>query len=139
MTEEDSNRGSRPVYECIMCGQCCYGEGGIFITEADAAAIAAYLNIEPAEFMDRYTARRYGRLEISTREDGACHFLTDQVCGIHPVKPENCRRWPFMPGALKEEWGFLSMRNNCPGFDPQATWEEFLAFYKEVTSGRDQD
>lgn len=129
----------KPVYDCKMCGQCCYGEGGIFITEADVKAIAAYLGLPRAEFLDTYVGIRNGRMEIITRSDGACVFLKNKVCGIHPVKPHNCRTWPFMPGALREEWGFLSMKNNCPGFDPDSTWEEFLEFYEVSKRGGQED
>ena len=100
--------------------------------------IGGFLEQSVEDFLERYTALRSGRLEISTREGGACHFLTNKVCGIHPVKPANCRRWPFMHGAVTEEWGFLSMKDNCPGFDPQATWEQFLALYEGEKSGRNQ-
>ncbi len=130
---------TRPVFECQQCGQCCYGEGGIFIEPEDVAAIAEYLGISPEEFEKRFVGHRNGRLDIGTGANGACHFLKDNRCSIHPVKPKNCRLWPFLPGPLTEEWGFKSMKGNCPGFDPEASWDDFLAYYEATKNGGEQD
>ena len=77
--------------------------------------------------MTATTILRHGQREIGTREDGACHFLENKVCGIHPVKPSICALWPWLPGMLENEMGFLSLKQDCPGVDPEATWEDFKA------------
>ncbi len=128
---------AKKAYVCQMCGRCCNGKGGIKITEADVIAQAGFIGVSPEEYKRKYTILRHGKREIGTREDGACHFLDDKVCGIHPVKPAICALWPWLPGALNEEMGFLSLKQDCPGVDPKATWEEFKAQYEEIS--RDQD
>ena len=110
-----------------MCGRCCYGKGGIKVTDQEVQAQAAYVGLPVREYMDRYTILRHGQREIGTREDGACHFLENKVCGIHPVKPSICALWPWLPGMLENEMGFLSLKQDCPGVDPEATWEDFKA------------
>jgi len=129
----------RPVFVCQQCGQCCHGEGGIFLTGAESRIIAAHLGLSPAEFEAAYTSLRHGRPEIRTGSDGACLFLDRQRCAIHQVKPAACRTWPWLGGALKDEQAFLALRNNCPGIDPQAGWAEFKSAYEALRNeaGRD--
>ena len=120
-----------------MCGQCCYGKGGIKVTAQEVAAQAAYVDLSVEEYQNRYTILRHGQREIGTREDGACHFLKDKVCGIHPVKPAICALWPWLPGPLENEMGFLSLKQDCPGVAQEATWEDFKAQYERERSHRD--
>lgn len=117
----------KDAYECLCCGECCHGQGGIRITEEEAQLQAVYLGIRPEKYLDKYTILRNGNREIGIREDGACHFLKDKICSIHPVKPAICRLWPWLPGALAEEVGFIGLKGGCAGIDPEATWEEFKA------------
>ncbi len=127
---------AKDAYRCRMCGECCHGKGGIRVTEEEAVAQAAYLGISPQEFKDRFTLLRHGKREIGTRGDGACHFLKDKVCGIHPVKPAICALWPWLPGPLKNEMGFLSLKQDCPGVRREATWAEFKAQYERERRDR---
>ena len=124
------------AYQCRVCGRCCRGQGGIKVTGADIIAQAEYVGLAPQEYENRYIVRRHGEMEIGIREDGACHFLEDKACAIHPVKPAVCALWPWLPGPLKEEMGFLSIKQDCPGIDEGAAWEDFLNQYEEET--RDQ-
>ena len=121
---------TRPAFECQLCGQCCRGEGGITVSAKELEEIASFLGISPARLKRGFTFLRHGRREIRTGTKGACLFLAGNRCAIHPVKPRTCRVWPFLPGALKEEWGFLSLRQNCPGIDPQADWRAFKTQYE---------
>jgi len=119
-----------PAFECQQCGQCCYGRGGITVSAREMEEIASFLGVGPARLKQEFTLLRHGRREVRTETEGACVFLAENCCAIHPVKPWACRVWPFLPGALKEEWGFLSLRQNCPGIDPQADWQAFKAQYE---------
>lgn len=122
----------KKVFDCQACGQCCHGEGGIYIDRERSQKIADSLGLSRAEFEAKYTGLRHGRREIKTGSDGACLFLKDNRCAIHPVKPDICRQWPYLPGALTEEIGFTVIRDNCPGFDPEATWVDFKAEYARL-------
>lgn len=130
---------SKLAYECQCCGQCCHGQGGIFVEPDQIPVMADFLGLEPEEFQRRYIRTRLGRLEIGVGPDGACLMLKDNRCAIHPVKPKICRDWPFLPGPLTEEWGFLSIRGSCPGFNPEADWQDFLDQYEAMKHEREQD
>ena len=104
--------------------------------QADIRAQAKYLGLPVEEYRERYVVLRHGKMEIGTREDGACHFLKDNICAIHPVKPAICALWPWLPGALAEEMGFLSLKQDCPGVAREAAWADFKAQYEREKNGR---
>ena len=102
------------LFECRMCGDCCRGYGGTYVSLADIRAIAAYLKIDPADFKDRYCRRSGLRYVIAQGDDGYCIFW-DQLCRIHPVKPRMCRNWPFIDAVLKDAANWRIMGASCPG------------------------
>lgn len=91
-------------FVCARCGNCCRGEGIVRVTTAEAQAIAQYLGLTCEEFYERYTrdpedphdAEQGTRWLIDKpgplRE---CIFLENNLCRIHPVKPERCRTFPL--------------------------------------------
>ena len=87
--------------------------------------MSAYLGMSEAEFLERFTVRRGGRLEMRTIR-GHCVFYDPEMgCRVHPVKPDRCREWPLPPAILKSRENFEIIRASCPGFAEGLTWEEF--------------
>jgi len=127
---------NRPAFECQCCGRCCHGRGGIRVSPAEVEALAAFLDLDQVVFLARYTLLRNGNREIGTKEDGTCHFLFRKICAVHQVKPAICRLWPWLPGALADEMGFLSLKQDCPGVAREATWEDFKTQHRAETGGR---
>jgi uncharacterized protein len=113
-------------YKCRACGVCCKGYGGIFITRGEMETIAGWLGVPPKEFFDRYCEMLNGKISIKTGKNDYCVFWKDKLCSIHEVKPAPCRKWPFFDNivAIKDNWEIA--KNNCPGFRPDSTYEEFL-------------
>ena len=102
------------LFECHMCGDCCRGYGGTYVSLSDIRAIAAYLKIDPADFKERYCRRSGSRYVIAQADNGYCIFW-DQLCRIHPVKPRMCRNWPFIDAVLKDVANWRIMGASCPG------------------------
>jgi Fe-S-cluster containining protein len=102
------------LFICQRCGQCCQGYGGTYLEADDIDAIAAFLGCSAAEFTERYCQTSCGRLLLAQREDGYCVFWRD-LCTIHPVKPLMCRRWPYIPGVLRDVRNWRAMATACPG------------------------
>jgi len=102
------------LFECQMCGDCCRGYGGTYVSTSDIQAIAAYLQIDPADFKKRYCRRSGLRYVITQSDSGYCIFW-DQLCRIHPVKPRMCRNWPFIEAVLKDVANWRIMGASCPG------------------------
>jgi len=102
------------LFECQMCGDCCRGYGGTYVSTSDIQAIAGYLKIDPADFKKRYCRRSGSRYVITQSDSGYCIFW-DQLCRIHPVKPRMCRNWPFIEAVLKDVANWRIMGASCPG------------------------
>jgi hypothetical protein len=118
---------SERIFECQMCGNCCQGQGGIVISEPEQKRIADFLSLSLEEFLDSYTEFRNGKRCIKTRENDCCIFFHQREgCGIHPVKPDVCRAWPFFRGNLLDEMSFELAKDYCPGIKPDADHEDFV-------------
>lgn len=117
-----------PVFRCRRCGQCCYGRGGIRLTEAEALAAASHLGLSGDSFKALYLSPSGPPWEVEINEEGFCRFhQADGSCLIHPVKPAVCRTWPFLPGLLEDESALAVARNACPGLGANISLPDFRA------------
>ncbi|MFZ7127725.1 MAG: YkgJ family cysteine cluster protein [Desulfobacterales bacterium] len=107
------------LFECRMCGDCCNGYGGTYVTEADIERIAAYIGSDPSIVRSRFCRMSGSRPLLAQGKDGYCIFW-DRVCTIHPVKPLMCRRWPYIPGVLADPSNWRAMAGSCPGIHADA-------------------
>ncbi len=102
-------------FECQQCGRCCNGEPGlIHAEEEEILAISHYLQLERDILLDRCLYRYEGG--YSVREDETCRFLFfENGCSIYPVRPMQCRTFPFWFQYLRSEEGWQEAMNRCPG------------------------
>lgn len=112
-------------FECTGCGNCCAGpeEGYIWISKPEIEFLAEHLGTSVEAVRQRYL-KRYG-LRCSIIEDGKtndCIFLTGlknggRGCAVYPVRPNQCRTWPFWDSNLSspDAWNWAAMR--CPGIN----------------------
>jgi len=114
------------AFECKQCGSCCYGEGGITVTGAEAGRIASFLGIATEAFLSAYCYSKNGRVYVSTGGDGFCVFYNqERQCLIHPVKPRPCAHWPFYAAILKDPGAWDLAKQACPGINPGCSHEDF--------------
>lgn len=106
--------GCEPVFACQMCGDCCRGYGGTYVTESDIQAIADYLHEDPKRFKSKYCQLSGSRYVLAQADNGYCIFW-DKLCRIHPVKPRMCRNWPYLSAVLADIANWRVMGNSCPG------------------------
>lgn len=111
-------------FECLGCGNCCAGpdEGYIWIARPEAELIARFLESPPGRFRKQYCKQLFNRtslIEHAVTKD--CVFLKKTAkgrgCKIYPVRPNQCRTWPFWTGNLRspDAWNFAGMK--CPGIN----------------------
>lgn len=112
MLSEDLN--GQDLFVCTMCGDCCKGYGGTYVSREDIAAIAAFLRMDPSETIRRYCRMSGGKYLLGQRPDGYCLFW-EKACTIHHVKPRMCRQWPFISSVLVDPNNWLIMAGSCPG------------------------
>ncbi len=110
-------------FACTQCGHCCTGEPGfIYLSEAEADALAERLGMDPAAFRRRYTATvhsEHGRhLSLRERADGACVFWRAGAgCTVYDQRPTQCRTWPFWRRVVKSPAAWAREAASCPGMD----------------------
>ena len=103
------------IFQCQMCGACCRGFGGTYVTPADINAIADYLGADARTFVERYCQMSGNRPVLGLASDGYCVFHREGRCGIHPVKPRMCRDWPFIETVVRDPANWSMMAGSCPG------------------------
>ncbi|MBA3974759.1 MAG: hypothetical protein C0504_11155 [Candidatus Solibacter sp.] len=97
------------------CIRCCDNKGFVYLTEADLIRIAGALKLTPAQFESHYVYRTRRTLRLRSPRRRNCQFLTSNGCSIHPVKPEQCRAYPFWPEILASHDRWLAESAACPG------------------------
>ena len=73
--------------------------GYVALEAGEPEAIAAFLGMDVYAFTERYTTLTFNRkdLSLTEQEDGCCVFLLDDnSCRIQPVKPAQCKGFPFL-------------------------------------------
>lgn len=104
----DVNTMDLGTFECIQCHACCRQPGYVRLRPAEPDVMAVFLEMEVHEFIESFTILTDDRTGLSLIEqpDGACIFLTDKGCRIHPVKPAQCKDFP-------RAWRFSGFEEIC--------------------------
>ena len=104
-------------FRCNMCGHCCTGTPGyVWLNDAGVREIAAFLG-ETTDYFLAWATRRVGeRLSLWERENGDCIFYNrEKGCTIYPVRPLQCRTWPFWESNLEYPQAWKRTCEACPG------------------------
>jgi Fe-S-cluster containining protein len=104
-------------FSCTRCGKCCTGEPGyVWVTEEELAAIAQFRQQPLAEVTQLYTRRARGRITLKEKVDGDCVFYSrESGCTVYPVRPPQCRTWPFWDSNLESPETWERTEGACPG------------------------
>ncbi len=112
-------------FECTQCGNCCTGAPGyVFVTRDEIERIAEFLGRPPGAGLPAKYLRKVGR-GYSLTEDktsGDCCFLKTgrngrRSCSIYPVRPIQCRTWPFWDTNLESADEWAAAARDCPGMN----------------------
>ena len=103
-------------FECQRgCTNCCQQKGFVYITESDLVRIAAFLKLTAVEFEKRFVYRTRHLLRLRMPRHTQCHFLREDGCSIHAVKPVQCRIFPFWPELMEDKREWKKTARYCPG------------------------
>ncbi len=123
------------LFECQQCGDCCKGYGGVFVKPEDIQAIADYLQIDRAIFVENYCQMSGDKPVIAQGADGYCIFWDNGLqCTIHPVKPGMCRTWPFIKSVLTDFANWRIMASSCPGIRTDVSENDIKAHITQELS-----
>jgi len=106
-------------FKCTQCSQCCYGGKHAYVraSQHEINNIIDYMNIKRELFQEKYLIKLvdhgYG-IRMNTNKvgnifgkPGHCMLLNENgKCSVYPVRPTQCRTYPFWPEILisKEKW-----------------------------------
>ena len=109
-------------FECTRCGNCCSGpdEGYIWITRPEIELLADFLKITIRQLRQKYLKRLGLRTTVAEHPvTKDCIFLQEikgqKQCAIHPVRPNQCRAWPFWSSNLSSAGDWNKAVQKCPG------------------------
>lgn len=132
-----SNENYDAVFACQMCGDCCRGYGGTYVTASDIRAIAEYVHEDPETFKAKYCQLSGKRYVLAQSPNGYCVFW-DALCRIHPVKPRMCRNWPYISAILEDIGNWRAMGSSCPGIKTEVPDEIVRRAVKQHMNQRRQ-
>ncbi len=112
-------------FSCTSCGHCCRHEPGyVFLSRKDINALAGYFGLSAQEFINRWCRSVHmgiaSRISLRETPNYDCVFW-DKGCSVYPVRPLQCRTYPFWAGNLgsRREWD--EEARSCPGMN-QGAW-----------------
>ncbi len=102
-------------FSCTQCGDCCrHEEGYVWVTRPQVLKIGRFLGLDEETTMARYIRRVGRRLSLIEKANLDCIFW-DQGCTIYPVRPTQCRNYPFWPENLASPEDWEEVASCCPG------------------------
>ena len=106
-------------FSCTRCGDCCAGpqEGYVWTNAEELAQIAAYLGLSSDELVRRYVRTIGVRRSLRLNRNKDCIFFdrATRGCTIYPVRPRQCRSWPFWDSNVRTERAWQRTCAVCPG------------------------
>ncbi len=111
------------AFECTQCGNCCTGSPGfVWVNEEEIRAIAEYRQATYGEILLEHTRIALGSRTLKDYPNGDCTFFDPATrrCTIYPVRPRQCRTWPFWNSHLENPTAWAGLKATCPGIDKGA-------------------
>jgi Fe-S-cluster containining protein len=127
------------AFSCTCSGNCCTGGPGfVWMSEEEITRLAEHLDITREETLKKYCRKMGRRISLKERRTPQgkydCVFLTEidepiegrdpklppnrkRVCGIYPVRPLQCRTWPFWEVNLETPAAWKRAARGCPGMN----------------------
>ncbi|MSR54202.1 MAG: YkgJ family cysteine cluster protein [Gemmataceae bacterium] len=104
-------------FACTQCGKCCTGSPGfVWVNDAEIAAIAEFRGEPLEEVVGLYTRREAPRRSLKEKANNDCIFWDREGgCTIYPVRPRQCRTWPFWESNTTTPEDWKRTAEECPG------------------------
>lgn len=112
-------REHRLRFHCTGCGACCTGGGDHYVAvdNSEQEAIRRFLGVSRSWFRRRYLLTLdTGGGELASGRDGRCVFLdAHDRCRVYPVRPRQCRSYPFWPEVVSSRSAWQAEARRCEG------------------------
>jgi Fe-S-cluster containining protein len=104
-------------FRCTRCGKCCTGAPGfVWVNDEEVEAIADFLGELRDRFIALYTRKLARGRSLRERANGDCIFYAaGEGCTVYPVRPRQCRTWPFWESNVRTAETWEDTCRICPG------------------------
>jgi Fe-S-cluster containining protein len=104
-------------FRCTQCGHCCTGAPGyVWVSEEEIAALAAFRGETVEEIEGLYTRLAQRGRSLREKANGDCVFYDrEKGCTVYPVRPRQCRTWPFWESNVGSPEAWRRTCDTCPG------------------------
>jgi len=104
-------------FRCTRCGNCCTGEPGyVWLDDEETSALAAFLGEPRDEFLGRRTRTGARGRTLREKPNGDCVFYdAARGCTVYPVRPRQCRSWPFWESNVVTPAAWQRTQQVCRG------------------------
>jgi Fe-S-cluster containining protein len=105
-------------FACTQCGNCCTGAPGfVWVNDAEIAALAEFRGEPEDQVRGLYTRSEGGtRRSLKETPNGDCVFYDRMAgCTVYPVRPRQCRTWPFWECNTESPAAWARAAAECPG------------------------
>jgi Fe-S-cluster containining protein len=105
------------AFRCTRCGNCCTGAPGfVWVNDEEVEDIAAFRGETFAETLALYTRVVGRRRSLREKANNDCVFWDREAgCTIYPVRPRQCRTWPFWESNVATPATWQETCAVCPG------------------------
>ena len=102
-------------FSCLRCGACCTGAPGVVrVSREELKAMTTHLGQPASQVIATYMTDFEDGYRVLEASDGRCLFF-ENGCRIYPVRPVQCRTFPFWLRNLRSEVNWAAIRKECPG------------------------
>jgi len=104
-------------FSCTRCGHCCTGAPGfVWVNDEEIQAIAEFIGASTDEVKNYHARMGHRGFTLREKVNGDCVFFErDKGCTIYPVRPRQCRTWPFWESNIVTEEAWEQTCAICPG------------------------
>jgi len=93
----------------------------VWVTPEELVQIAEYLKMTPEQFEVKYLQKVGSRRTLIETRNYDCIFLQrdgdSARCLIYPVRPQQCRTWPFWKRNIATPDSWNRELERCPGIN----------------------
>lgn len=109
-------------FECTQCGNCCSGAPGyVWATKEEIRRISEFLGRTDGWLDPAHVRRVALKFSLTELPGGDCIYLRREngksMCAIYPVRPLQCRTWPFWTENIRSEADWDRAHRKCPGMN----------------------
>lgn len=123
--------GIEEQIDCTQCGNCCR-QATAKVTDRDVDRLARHFRVKPERIRADYVVPDEEEEFVLRRlEDGACVFLSGNLCTVYEARPDVCQRYPHLVrgnGSIASRmWSMIDRAEICP-----IVYNSLEAFKKEL-------